>query len=290
MSQAADLARVTDGATEGAIQQHYDLSNDFFALWLDPEMVYSCALFGPGATTLEAAQVEKLDWHAKAAGARAGSRILDIGCGWGAMARRLLDHYEVEHVDGLTLSQAQLDWIAENPPQRFDTQLRPWQEARFDTPFSGIISIGAFEHFARLGLEPDRKLSAYQRFFEQCANWLEPAGRLSLQTIVYDAADEAEFSRFFAESIFPESNLPHVDEVFRASRRTFSPVQVRVDGTDYAQTLRHWLSRLKNAKDAAIALVGPEHYGDFVRYLGMMVIAFDRRKMNLLRVEFVRNP
>ena len=102
------------GASPAAIASHYDLSNEFFQLVLGPDMVYSCALFCEG-DDLAAAQMRKLDYHIAESGALRASRVLDVGCGWGALLRRLVDHAGVGHAVGLTLSPAQTEWIGRSP-------------------------------------------------------------------------------------------------------------------------------------------------------------------------------
>src|SRR5437660_5758563 len=99
------------GASAGAIRHHYDVSNEFFALWLDPTMTYSCALWEPG-DTLERAQIRKLDDVLDGVRARGAARLLDVGCGWGSLLRRATESYGVRRAVGLTLSEHQADWLA----------------------------------------------------------------------------------------------------------------------------------------------------------------------------------
>ena len=107
-SRAPTGIAATGGATQQAIEHHYDVGRDFFRLWLDERMVYSCALWtGPLDDDLDAAQVAKLDWHASVARADGVARALDVGCGWGAMLRYLTDERHVGRVTGLTLSSDQ---------------------------------------------------------------------------------------------------------------------------------------------------------------------------------------
>ena len=109
MARPNQAANVDAGASAAAIRNHYDLGDDFFGLWLGPERIYSAALF-EGADDLDAAQTRKLDHHIAAAGAAGKARVLDVGCGWGAMLRRLTRHAGVKHAVGLTLSASQADW------------------------------------------------------------------------------------------------------------------------------------------------------------------------------------
>src|SRR4051812_37792768 len=99
-----------DGASAAAIAHHYDVGNEFYALWLDPSLTYSCGLWYADED-LAAAQLNKLDWHLDHAGARGAKRLLDIGCGWGSLLRRAVQAHDVAHGVGLSLSAAQLRWI-----------------------------------------------------------------------------------------------------------------------------------------------------------------------------------
>src|SRR5687767_9330537 len=168
------------GASSAAIASHYDLSDDFFRLVLGPEMVYSCAMFREG-DDLATAQTRKLDHHIAESGAQNAARVLDVGCGWGAMLSRLIEHAGVGRAVGLTLSPSQAEWIRRSPQDRIEVRQEHWRDHKPEKRYSGVISIGAFEHFAHPGLGPEEKLDAYRGFFEFCDRVLVSQGRLSLQ-------------------------------------------------------------------------------------------------------------
>jgi cyclopropane-fatty-acyl-phospholipid synthase len=278
------------GASPEAIGVHYDVSNEFFKLWLDPEMIYSCALFD-GTDDLSHAQISKLDHHIEAAGAAAAARVLDIGCGWGGLLRRLSGHAGVRQAVGLTLSPAQAGWIRRDPRPGIEVREENWRDHRPDEPYDAIISIGAFEHFVHPGMAGAEKLEAYREFFAWCAGALVPGGRLSLQTIAYPAPPSETVRRqsaFIAQRIFPESDLPLIWEPAAAAEGIFELCALRNDREDYFRTLRHWERNLVAKHDAAVALVGEAEVADFRRYLRESAAAFKLGVVCLLRMSFVK--
>lgn len=284
---------VVGGASRAAIEHHYDVSSEFFRLWLDAEMVYSCGLWdGPLDDRLDEAQIAKLAWHASAAGADGAMRVLDVGCGWGAMLRYLTGRREVAHATGLTLSSDQAAVAAASLPSSAEVRLEDWREHRPTAPYDAVVSIGAFEHFARPELDGDARRAVYSQFFSACAGWLRPGGRLSLQTIAYEDFDPAigPVSPFFTEDIFPESSLPLFSDVVAASDPWFATVAVRSDAEQYGHTLHLWQRRLEHNRDAAIDLVGRDTYRRYLRYLRVSRAMFDRRVCTLYRLAMERRP
>jgi cyclopropane-fatty-acyl-phospholipid synthase len=172
------------GASSSAIRHHYDVGTEFYALWLDPTLTYSCALWDGADDTLPDAQVRKLDYLAGEAGAIGAASVLDIGCGWGALLTRLVQVHGVGRAVGLTLSAEQATYVSALADDRCDVRIENWVDHRPAAPYDAIVSIGAFEHFARYGMSRADRISAYRRFFESCHAWLPSGGRLALQTNV----------------------------------------------------------------------------------------------------------
>jgi len=304
----------TDGATQAAIEAHYDVGREFYRLWLDPDMVYSCALWpdppaGPQGLgrpaaagrfddDLARAQQAKLAWHADAAGVGPGSRVLDVGCGWGAMLRFLVESRGAAAVTGLTLSsdQAEAATALLAPSGRARVRLEDWRDHLAGAPldaaaaYDAVVSIGAFEHFTHQGLDRAGRIDVYRRFFDGCARWLVPGGRLSLQTIAYEDFDETTgaVSSFFTDEIFPESALPHLSEIVVAAEGSFRLQVLRSDPDHYEHTLHLWQLRLEAAKDAALGIAGPDTYRRYRKYLRLSRAMFDRRVCTLYRIAFER--
>jgi cyclopropane-fatty-acyl-phospholipid synthase len=253
------------------IQAHYDLSNAFFFLFLDPSHVYSCAYFERDDMTLEEAQAAKLDLAFGKIDLKPGQRVLDVGCGWGAGVRRAAEKHDV-HAIGLTLSRNQYDHCLREAQDRpvvrgsVEFRLQGWEQ--FDEKVDRVFSIGAFEHFRR---------ARYADFFARCRSVLPPDGRMLLHTIVYPdferegiqvGIEHIEFTKFIAAEIFPGSNLVKSDEVIkRATAAGFAVTKVQSLQPHYAKTLDVWARNLLAHRDEAIALKGREEYERYMKYL-----------------------
>jgi cyclopropane-fatty-acyl-phospholipid synthase len=281
------------GASSIAIQRHYDAGNDFFALWLDKTRSYSCALWEGSDDTLDAAQERKLDFMATAAAASNASRVLDVGCGWGGLMQRLVGALRVKQVVGLTLSDAQADYIESWADERYEVLRQNWIDYRPDEYFDAVISVGAFEHFVDFGLDRTERVSAYREFFESCSAWLRPGGRIALQTII--KGNNTRMDRqtvrdllFMADYIFPESELPWLSEIMEASERLFDVISIRNHPQHYSRTCGEWLRRMQENINTATELVGSEMVRDYQRYLASAVSAFDNRHLGLARIVFQR--
>jgi cyclopropane-fatty-acyl-phospholipid synthase len=270
------------GASAGAIQAHYDLSNEFFALWLGSTMTYSAALWHDG-DDLATAQLRKLDFHLDAANARDGTNLLEIGCGWGSLLERAVTKYGVGRAVGLTLSDAQSQWERAARSDRVEVRLESWVDHAPGTPYDAIVSVGAFEHFAKAGLSTSEKQRAYRHFFEWCYENSAKGAQLSLQSIVYENYDEQNPNPF-VEEVFPESDLPRLSEICAASEGLFEISRVRNDREHYAKTLRAWYRALRAQRDAAVQLVGEATYAKYEKYLGVFIVGFHVGTVNLARI------
>ncbi len=283
------------GASPEAIQQHYDVANDFYELWLDPTMCYSCALWQADEpdSMLEQAQLRKIDFHAQQIQATSGQRVLDVGCGWGSLVRRLVETHGAGHATGLTLSKAQAEWSAQRHNPQVEIRLESWLDHVPTASYDGIISVGAFEHFAKAEWPDAERIAAYRTFFKSCREWLKPGGRLSLQTIAYGNVDVANVkdqpdTKFFFDEIFPESVLPTLSDIIAASDGLFEVINLRNDREQYYRTCQIWYRRLVARKSEALKIVDLEVYNRFVRYLKLSAFVFDAGYTGLLRFGFRR--
>ena len=278
------------GASPAAIRQHYDVGNEFWRIWLDPTMSYSCAMWEDPDDDLERAQRRKLDFHVDQARAAGAARVLDVGCGWGAMLTHLVGSYGVQHAVGLTLSDAQAEYLRGIAPNNVEVWVRNWSDYEPTAPFDAIISVGAFEHFARQGLSSGEQIEAYRRFFRSCRNWLKPGGRLSLQTIAYGdiPRDRPLRDRFIVDQVFPESELPRLADIARAAEMELEIERVRSDRGDYVKTLRAWFDRLRAQRADAVAVSSEEVVARCERYLRMFAYSMELGAFTLLRLTMRR--
>jgi cyclopropane-fatty-acyl-phospholipid synthase len=253
-------------------------------------MSYSCAMWEDPDDDLERAQRRKLDFHVDQARAAGAPRVLDVGCGWGAMLMHLVGSYGVKHAVGLTLSDAQAEYLQGIVPNNVEVWVRNWSDYDPPEPFDAIISVGAFEHFARQGLSADEQIEAYRRFFRSCRNWLKPGGRLSLQTIAYGdiPRDRPLRDRFIVDQVFPDSELPRLADIARAAEMELEIEKVRNDRDDYVKTLRAWLDRLRAQRVDAVAVSSEEVVAWCERYLRTFAHSFELGAFTLLRLTMRR--
>jgi cyclopropane-fatty-acyl-phospholipid synthase len=286
MVQYSDVQDGRAGASPAAISAHYDLSEEFFRLWIGPELIYSCALFD-GTDDLAEAQRRKLDYHIAAAGAAGAHSVLDVGCGWGALLNRLVAHAGVKRAVGLTLSPSQAQWVERTARPGVEVRQEHWRDHVPARRYDAIISIGAFEHFVHRGLDSASKLAAYRDFFAFCDRALVSRGRLSLQTIAYGLTPR-DVDPFIFERIFPESELPLIWEPIVAADGKFELMSLRNDREHYFRTLRLWERNLNARRDEAVAIVGEAVFTDFRRYLRDSAAGFQSGLACLLRMSFAK--
>jgi cyclopropane-fatty-acyl-phospholipid synthase len=245
-----------------SVTHHYDVSNDFFALWLDKSMTYSCAFFSRDGSSLEAAQTAKLDLICTKLALEKGERMLDVGCGWGSLAIYAAREYGVS-VTGITLSEPQARLARERAQEagvgdRVDFRVMDYRELT-DEPFDKIASIGMVEHVGSVQID---------EYAQTLARFLRSGGQLLNHGIARLRVGEAEAGPFSERYVFPDAAPLHLSRIQTAIERGGLETQ-HVEGfrMDYAETLTHWAQRLDDHVDEAERLVGPERMRIWRLYL-----------------------
>jgi cyclopropane-fatty-acyl-phospholipid synthase len=289
--------RPAAGASAGAIRAHYDLSNDFYAAWLGPTMMYTSGMWdGEDPPDLEPALDRKNDFFGDRLGAGAGDCVLDVGCGWGGTLRRLVQNHGVSTAVGLTLSPAQQEYALARLLPGMEVRLESWTHHQPRQAYDAITSFGAFEHFARDGSTGPERIATYRSFFARCHDWLAPGGRLGLETIVHDDAPDTAAPRGRGPlgdvvlALYPESICPHLSEVVLGFEPWFEVEVLRCDAADFARTCRHWLVRLRDAESEAIAATDVRTVREFRRYLASSEWQFRDGTLTNCRLVLHRRP
>ena len=245
-----------------AVRHHYDTSNEFFALFLDQSMTYSCGIFSRGASTLEEAQSTKLELVCEKLALKAGDRVLDVGCGWGSFAV----HAAVTRgcqVVGITLSEPQARLARERAARegvadRVDIRVMDYRQITGER-FDAVASIGMVEHVGSAQID---------LYAQQLAGLLDPGGRLLNHGIARLRHSDPEAGPFSERYVFPDAAPLHLSRVLVALERAgLATAHVEGFAEDYAETLTHWLSRFEDHLDEAIRLAGEERVRVFRIYL-----------------------
>lgn len=277
-------------ATAEDVQFHYDVHNDFYALFLDSSFrAYSCGVWNE-ATTLEEAQQAKICRLCDFAKVEPGKTVLDIGCGWGGVMCYAVEVRKAQRAHGLTLSKDQHSYIKQLNHPSVSADLQSWQEYENNTGnFDSIISIGAFEHFTsredRLG---GKQRDIYREFFKHCRKLSTQTAHLGLQTIVSarnpTSLQEMRDARYLLDKVFPGSALPSISDVQAAHLDVYELLEFRRIGKDYSKTLAVWHERLEASRERAIEAFGEDVFNHYVHYFKAAERSFDAGVTDLLQV------
>jgi cyclopropane-fatty-acyl-phospholipid synthase len=267
-----------------AIEYHYDVSNDFYALWLDRNMVYSCAYYRSEGDSLETAQEQKLDHILGKLMLAPGERFLDIGCGWGALVLHAAKKYGAR-ATGVTLSRNQYDFAQRRIKEEgleglCEVRLQDYREIPGSGGFDKIASVGMFEH---VGL---RNLKAY---FAKVQSLLADGGLVMNHGITATDPDSRWVGlgagEFIHHYVFPHGELPHLSVVLKEMASAgLEATDVESLRRHYARTCLEWAKRLEQNREGAIAAAGDKRYRIWQVYLAGCAHGFDREWMNIYQV------
>ncbi|MEA2346348.1 MAG: cyclopropane-fatty-acyl-phospholipid synthase [Thermoleophilaceae bacterium] len=263
-----------------AVAYHYDAGNEFFKLFLDPTMTYSCGIFSRGASTLEEAQRTKLELICTKLALQPGQRVLDVGCGWGSFAMHAAEQHGVE-VLGITLSKEQAQLARERVEQagladRIEIRLADYRELA-EEPFDAISSIGMVEHVG------EAQIDVYAR---QLAALLRPGGRLLNHGIAeLQPAVERETGPVSDRYVFPDGEALPLSRVVQAIERAgLTTEHVEGFAADYATTLTHWIDNFESHYDRVVELAGAERARVWRVYLRAARMGFERGLTSVYQV------
>jgi cyclopropane-fatty-acyl-phospholipid synthase len=281
------------GSNKDEVQVSYDVSNEFFRLWLDERMNYTCAVFESESQTLEAAQLNKLAILSDFAKVTPEKRVLDIGCGWGACLEYLATARSVKEAVGVTLSSAQAAEVnARNIPgvRCVESDFMKWET---NEKFDALISICMMDHLcspqeAREG----KAIDIYRAYFKKCWEMTNPGAWFGLQTILRNRVPrnkkDLEDIYFCTHVIFPGGLNPRLEDVIQAVNPYWEVVTVKQRRHDYQRTTAEWLRRMRMHESTIRTTWGDSVFDDYDRYLSTCVTAFDKFYSSLAQYELRR--
>jgi len=267
--------------TKESISHHYDVGNDFYKLWLDQEMVYSCAYFSDTEQTLDSAQEDKLDYICRKLRLTPGQTLLDIGCGWGALVCWAARKYGVK-AHGITLSEQQFNYAQqrirdEGLQDQVSVELRNYIDLPADARYDRVVSVGMFEHIG---------VANFPAYFNTIKRVLAPGGLFLNHGITNDTGwQDTPITRFINSYVFPDGELARINAVANAMENAgFEVIDVEGLRRHYAMTLRCWIKALQASKEQAVNVVNEATYRVWLLYMSGSAYYFDQGSINVYQV------
>ncbi|MGB9181667.1 MAG: cyclopropane-fatty-acyl-phospholipid synthase family protein [Pyrinomonadaceae bacterium] len=275
-------------STQEDIAVTYDVSNDFFNLWLDERMIYSCALF-EGTDNLETAQLNKLRYFHDGVKITPDMRVLDIGCGWGGNLEFLAREMGVKDATGITLSRAQFDEVAAKAVPGVSVECISYTDYQPAKKFDAVISIGMFEHIATPEqARSGEHVSVYRDYFRRAWEWTNPGAWFGLQSVISlrIPRNQRDLHRlgWGTSTIFPGAITPRLEAIAASVNPYWEVMEVKTRREHYARTTAEWLRRLKANEEIIRARWGDELFEEYERYLSGCVMVFDKGYQSLAQL------
>ena len=268
-----------------AVTYHYNVSNDFYALWLDPNMVYSCGYFLNGDDSIQKAQVEKLNYISKKLRLQAGQRLLDIGCGWGGLVVCAAQNYGVD-ATGITLSKPQADYanrrIAElGLSDRCRVLVQDYRDISESEPYDRLVSVDMFEHVGK---------GMLKEYFEKAFRLLKPYGVFLNHGISTTQTNfQSDADSFSHSYVFPDGELVPIHETLMIAEQVgFETRDVESLREHYVLTLRQWVERLERNHGRAMRFVDEHTYRVWLLFMSGSIHGFKTRRLNVYQSLFVK--
>lgn len=279
-------------STQAEIAVSYDVSNDFFRLWLDKRMIYTCALF-EGTDDLDTAQLKKLQWFHEAVRSTPYKRLLDIGCGWGGTLEFFSQEMGVLDVTGITLSRAQYSEIKTKSIPGVSVECISYKDYQPQKKFDGVVSIGMFEHIAtpeqaRTG----EHIAIYRDYFRRAWEWTNPGSWFALQSVTSlrvprNRHDVREIA-WVTSTIFPGAITPRLEAIVASVSPYWEVMEVKTRREHYAKTTGEWLRRLRSNEILIRQNWGDAKFEEYERYLSGCVWAFEKGYQSLVQLALRR--
>ncbi len=267
----------------------YDVSNEFFRLWLDERMMYSCALFLWLGDTLEQAQVNKLAWFHERLQLTPRSRVLDIGCGWGGALAYLTREKGLADASGITLSQAQFEFLAARRLPGVQVACVSYEDFKPRETFDAAFSIGMFEHLASPAqTRSGESLRIYRDYFRRVWEWTRPGALFGLQSVTSlriprDRRALQEIA-WTTATIFPGAVSPRLESIVTAAAPHWEILELHTRRAHYERTATEWLRRLRGHEEVICRRWGAALFRDYERYLNACILSFAQGYQSLAQL------
>jgi cyclopropane-fatty-acyl-phospholipid synthase len=267
-------------STQREIEVSYDVSNEFFDLWLDKNNHYTSGTYVSGDESLEQAQIQKCKVLADYAEVTPDSLLLDIGCGWGSCLEYMVKERGVKRAHGITLSTAQLEWVHAKKLPGLQAIVCDYKDYEPKELYDALVSIEMIDHLcspaqANQGLA----IEIYREYFRKTASWVKPGSCFGFQAILRNRVPrnrkDLEDLAFTADVIFPGGLNPRLEELVAAVNPYWEVLELRTQRVSYGKTTGEWLNRLRANESTIRAKWGDQVFVDYDRYLSTCVRAFE---------------